>query len=521
MFRPWPAARWRWPQALGVRHRAHQADIRGREGVRLPQLPHRDVLRGPFADARQGPQLRDRFLQAAAGGEDVRVGHHRRRDRQQRRATASRHAHGGRIGAGQRRRIGEDVGQGAVRLAQRFAEAGHQRAGQADRAGHGDLLPEHRAHRQFEAVPGAGDAQSRPSGDQRREGGVLDQLQRDGVGVGGQVEHPAQAGDDLRQGGEFWKPHGRVQGVAAGRADGDGALLAVQADGAAIGVALDGFDPGDGAGAEKTEHGGPVVGGTVAQQQADLAVRAGRDVSARRIGAARSGGRRNSAWNVSLNRRRLPKPAAMAISVIGRRVSWINCLASSTRRLCATAMGEAPRCCWNSRRSCRSPTPTRLAEVIDGGLIQRAQFDQSEGAGDGVGGAAPGAEVGGGFRAAAQAGAEPGLVRRGGGGEEDDVLRTRRAGGADRAAVDAGGFDAGEQAAVEAGVADGHRAVAGVVVEIEGVGRGHRYGPAGSRRPSGLCWARQARASASVMSRPLNCGDIRQPAVGRSGHFRT
>ena len=53
----------------------------------------------------------------------------------------------------------------------------------------------------------------------------------------------------------------------------------------------------------------------------------------------------------------------MAISVIGSRVSWINCLASSTRRLCATAMGEAPRCCWNSRRSCRSPTPTRLARA--------------------------------------------------------------------------------------------------------------------------------------------------------------
>jgi hypothetical protein len=75
------------------------------------------------------------------------------------------------------------------------------------------------------------------------------------------------------------------------------------------------------------------------------------------------GGRPKSCWKVSLNRRILPKPAASATSAIGSLVSWINCLASSTRRVCATAIGDAPEMRRKSRRSCRSPTPTRSASV--------------------------------------------------------------------------------------------------------------------------------------------------------------
>ena len=62
-------------------------------------------------------------------------------------------------------------------------------------------------------------------------------------------------------------------------------------------------------------------------------------------------------------REMLPKPAANATSVIGRCVSWMSCLASSTRLVSATATGEAPRCCWNKRRNCRSPTPRRPASA--------------------------------------------------------------------------------------------------------------------------------------------------------------
>ena len=45
----------------------------------------------------------------------------------------------------------------------------HQLAAQADRGDHGDLLAQHGAHRQFEAIPGAGDAQAGPGRRQRRQ----------------------------------------------------------------------------------------------------------------------------------------------------------------------------------------------------------------------------------------------------------------------------------------------------------------------------------------------------------------
>ncbi len=60
--------------ALRRRHRAQQADIRGGECVGLVQRPHGDILRGPFADARQRAQPRDHLIQSASGLEQARVG---------------------------------------------------------------------------------------------------------------------------------------------------------------------------------------------------------------------------------------------------------------------------------------------------------------------------------------------------------------------------------------------------------------------------------------------------------------
>ena len=162
----------------------------------------------------------------------------------------------------------------------------------------------------------------------------------------------------------------------------------------------------------------------------------------------------------------LPKPAAAATSVIGRRVSWISCLASRIRRVCAIETGEAPRCCRNSRRSWRSPMPSRAAKASTFGVIERAGFDQSERARDGVGTAAPERQFRRGLRPAAQTGAEAGLLRRGGGREEADVLPFGRGRRAERPAIDAGRGDRHEQAPVETVVAGLDGAVAGVVVHI-------------------------------------------------------
>src|SRR5450432_1682058 len=69
----------RWTLAVSRSHRAHQADVGGGERVGFAQLAHRDVLRGPFTDARKRPQLHNRLFEAGAPAEDRRIGGNRLR----------------------------------------------------------------------------------------------------------------------------------------------------------------------------------------------------------------------------------------------------------------------------------------------------------------------------------------------------------------------------------------------------------------------------------------------------------
>ena len=62
------------------------------------------------------------------------------------------------------------------------------------------------------------------------------------------------------------------------------------------------------------------------------------------------GALRYTARKAALNRRMLPKPAANAIADIGIAVSSTSVFARCTRRVVATAVGEAPACRTNSRR---------------------------------------------------------------------------------------------------------------------------------------------------------------------------
>ena len=64
----------RGPLAGLVGESSHQANVGGWEGVGLTQFAHGDVLRGPFADARQGLQRGDGVLERALGAEDQRIG---------------------------------------------------------------------------------------------------------------------------------------------------------------------------------------------------------------------------------------------------------------------------------------------------------------------------------------------------------------------------------------------------------------------------------------------------------------
>jgi len=155
-----------------------QRHVAGREGVGPAQRAHRDVLRGPVADAgqlAQRPLITDRaghrhdgtgaLPDQAARGEfgRVAVGQARGRGKDPSGARAGA-VIGAVIGAGVGVRIGVRIDVGAVvigRTGKRCAEAPRQPAGQGVGRSHAHLLAEHRAHRQLEPVEGARHANAR------------------------------------------------------------------------------------------------------------------------------------------------------------------------------------------------------------------------------------------------------------------------------------------------------------------------------------------------------------------------
>ena len=104
-------------------------------------------------------------------------------------------------------------------------------------------------------------------------------------------------------------------------------------------------------------------------------------------------------------------------------------------------------------------------ERLHPAAVERAAFDEPERAGHRGGCARPGRRSGRGLGTAAPARAETRLLGRRGTGEEAHVARLRERCPAHRAAVDAGGRHGGVEAAVEAPVVGGERAVAGFRIE--------------------------------------------------------
>ena len=295
-------------------------------------------------------------------------------------------------------------------------------AGQACRRGNRDLLPEHGPDGEFETVPGAGNAQARAGGDQGRERRVLCQMRRDGHRVGGEVEHPAHPGNDGRQGRELGEAHRHPQRVAVGGgAHCHDPRRPAKPQGPGIFLRRHPLDPGNGTAAQEGQDRGPVIGRLVAQQQLDLAPPRGRHVAslgppqrARRPAEQRLEGlvepphAAKSCREGDLGHRQ----GRFVDELLGEQDP--AGLGDGDRRGAEVLVKEAPQLALADAQA--------FGQIIDARLVERAKLDQGERAGDGVGGATPGAEIGSGFRAAAQAGAEPCLLGGGGGGIEGHVL---------------------------------------------------------------------------------------------------
>ena len=219
-----------------IGQRAHETDIAGRKRIGLAQLTQGDVLRRPFADPAYGLQPLNRVVEPAAGTQQIGIGDDSGGDGGERGRPASRHAEGRQVRARQYLRPWEDVGQITIRLRQGLSMCGNQAPGQTDRGGNRDLLSQHRADRQLEAVPGAGHAQTRSRLYQRGQSRILGEMGGDGKRIGGQVEDAAQPRDDPRQCRQPGKADARPQRILLRQSNGNDSRPAAQLDGSRVTV---------------------------------------------------------------------------------------------------------------------------------------------------------------------------------------------------------------------------------------------------------------------------------------------
>ncbi len=162
------------------------AEIRGGKRIRHVERAHREVVRGPRADARQRDEARDERVEIVRRVELHALAHDRARELEDRRGARTRHpdlrdaidADTRDIG---RRRKSRRERSGCARI-ERGAERSREPPGERRRAGDGDLLSQHRADRGFERIERAGQAQPGPRVHEPREDRIGTEHARDRIG---------------------------------------------------------------------------------------------------------------------------------------------------------------------------------------------------------------------------------------------------------------------------------------------------------------------------------------------------
>ena len=176
------------------------------------------------------------------------------RERRERAGAARRQTAGGRdLGLRQCVRPRKDISQcleAAVLSGEWLAKARNDPRGERPRGGNGNLLAKQSAHGEFEPIPCAGHAQSRPRIEKRRERAIFREMRGDHERIGGNVEDSPQPRDDVRS-EERDEADRRVQRIASPGPNHDNAVLSVDVEGTRISLVFDRLDAWNSAARQK------------------------------------------------------------------------------------------------------------------------------------------------------------------------------------------------------------------------------------------------------------------------------
>ena len=259
----------------------------------------------------------------------------------------------------------------------------------------------------------------------------------DGLGVGVEIEDAAQARGDDGQRRDVVAGDLDLEGIARGQmAYGYEGDVSIDTNNAAIDAVAHLFDAGDGARSEEGEQRVPVEGRAIGKAQDEWSSSGGDDGAAAQL-----------AGRALVEREEGVVEAADAAEACGHgdgghgQARFVQKLLGEEHaaRL-RDGQGRCADVLIEEAAELTLAHAERGGELLDrcAGAVERALCNAGHGAADGAGGAAPCGRVRRDLRAAAEAGAEAGLLGSGGGQKEAAVFAHGRARGTDGAAVDAG-----------------------------------------------------------------------------------
>lgn len=451
---------------------ALEDEVGGGEGVGIAKGAEGDVLGGPATDAGDVEEGGAEGVGVLGVIEGELAGEEAAGDFADGVFAGGSGFDGGEIGGGEDLRGGEEAdGFAGERVGDGPTMGEQELGGEGDGERDGDKLAKDGGDGHFEGVPGAGEAEPGLGVPEGGEKGMGGERVGDEEGIGIEVEHFADAAEELEEeegvgGGDAELEVGR--GGVVGERDFEEAEGVVEVEEAGVGGVGDGFDAREGVAAVEGEEVGKLEGGAVREREGESvvgggalaggagevaglgggAVEAGAEGVVETAEGMEVGGERDLGdGELGFGEELAGEVEALGLGELaGGLAEFVDEEAAEVARGDAEARGEV------------GVGEIGVAGEDGKGALEEGFIERRDGGGG----------EGCGFGAAAEAGAVAGFFGSGGAGEELDIF-AQRFGGADGAAVDAGRFDADEEFAVETVIAGEQGLVEGIVVEHGGI----------------------------------------------------
>jgi hypothetical protein len=230
-------------------------------------------LRRPFTDSPNAAQSRDGLFDRPKRAEQARVSSHGFRQSLERGSTRARHPEFAQVRPSKTLSRGKDMRKleaTVVLFPYRLAMERNELPSEAASSSDADLLAEDGPNGQFKTVPSARRPQPGTLRDQGRKQRISREMSANRFDVRTKIEHSAHAADDGGQETDLRKsdPHAEAMALRQMR-NLDGSHKVANLNRSQVAAVPDNFNAGDRTRSQVGEHGIPIIGWTIPEQERD------------------------------------------------------------------------------------------------------------------------------------------------------------------------------------------------------------------------------------------------------------